>query len=94
MFCGPETVDVSRGEAEGNIDSRGSTKHTAFPRSQSISILLYTERQKRRKVPQINQTCIKRITFYLTWLREALWICYLPLNKSNVHRLATLPGRQ
>ena len=94
MFCGPETVDVSRGEAEGNIDSRGSTKHTAFPRSQSISILLYTECQKRRKVPQINQTCIKRITFYLTWFREALWICCLPVNKSNVHRLATLPGRQ
>ena len=41
MFCGPETADVSRGEAEENIDSRGSTKHTAFPRSQSISILLY-----------------------------------------------------
>ena len=59
MFCGPETVDVSRGEAE---------------------ILSYTECQKRRKVPQINQTCIKRITFYLTWLREALWICYLPVN--------------
>ena len=94
MFCGPETVDVSRGEAEGNIDSRGSTKHTAFPRSQSISILLYTECQKRRKVPQINQTCIKRITFYLTWLREALWIRCLPVNKSNVHRLATLPGRK
>ena len=49
MFCGPETVDVSRGEAEGNIDSRGSTKHTAFPRSQSISILLLTECQKRKK---------------------------------------------
>ena len=94
MFCGPETVYVSRGEAEGNIDSRGSKKHTAFPRSQSISILLYTEYQKRRKVPQINQTCIKRITFYLTWLREALWICCLPVKKSNVHRLATLPGRQ
>ena len=94
MFCGPETVDVSRGEAEGNIDSRGSTKHTAFPRSQSISILLYNECQKRRKVPQINQTWVKRITFHLTWLREALWICYLPVNKSNVHRLATLPGRQ
>ena len=73
MFCGPETVD-------DDIDSRGSTKHTAFPRSQSISVLLYTEFQKRRKVPQINQTCIKRITFYLTWLREALWICYLPVN--------------
>ena len=42
MFCGPETAGVSRGEAEGNIDSRGSTKHTAFPRSQSISILLYS----------------------------------------------------
>ena len=94
MFCGPDTVDVSRGEAEGNIDSRGSTKHTAFPRSQSISVLLYTECQKRRKVPQINQTFVKRITFCLTWLREALWICYLPVNKSNVHRLATLPGRQ
>ena len=91
MFCGPETVDVSRGEAEGNIGSRGSTKHTAFPRSQSMSILLYTECQQRRKVPQINQTCIKRITFYLTLLREALWICYLPVNKSDVHRLATLP---
>ena len=49
MFCGPKTVDVSRGEAEGNIDSRGSTKHTAFPRSQSISILLLTECQKRKK---------------------------------------------
>jgi hypothetical protein len=23
VFCGPETVDVSRGEAEGNIDGRG-----------------------------------------------------------------------
>ena len=22
VFCGPETVDVSRGEAEGNIDGR------------------------------------------------------------------------
>ena len=42
MFCGPETADVSGGEAEGNIDSRGSTKHTAFPRSRSISILLYS----------------------------------------------------
>ena len=82
MFCGPETVDVSRGEAEvgtGTIGFIGT---------------IYTECQKRRKVPQINQTCVKRITFYLTWLREALWICYLPVNKSNVHRLATLPGRQ
>ena len=50
MFCGTETVDVSRGEAEGNIDSRGSTKHTAFPRSQSISILLYTKSQRNEKI--------------------------------------------
>ena len=49
MFCGPETADVSRREAEGNIDSRGSTKHTAFPRSQSISILLYTKSQRNAK---------------------------------------------
>ena len=51
MFCGPETVDVSRGEAEGNIDSRGRcTKHTAFPRSQSISILLYTKSQRNERI--------------------------------------------
>ena len=49
MFCGPETVDVYRGEAEGNIDSLGSTKHTAVPRSQSISILLYTKSQRSEK---------------------------------------------
>ena len=50
MFCGPETVDVSPGKAEGNIDSRGSTKHTAFLRSQSISILLYTKSQRNEKI--------------------------------------------
>ena len=50
VFCGPETVDVSRGEAEGNIDSRGSTKHTAFPRSQSISVLLYINSQRNNKL--------------------------------------------
>ena len=49
MFCGPETVDVE-----------GSTKHTAFPRSQSISILLYTECQKRRKVPQNQSNMCKK----------------------------------
>ena len=50
VFCGPETVDVSRGEAEGNIDGRGSTKHTAFPRSQSISVLLYINSQRNNKL--------------------------------------------
>ena len=42
MLCEPETADVSRGEAEANIDSRGSTKHTAFPGSQSIGVFLYS----------------------------------------------------
>ena len=50
MFCGPEIVDVSRGEGKGNIGSRGSTKHTAFPRSQSISILLYTKSQRNENI--------------------------------------------
>ena len=50
VFCGPETVDVSRGEAEGNIDGRGSAKHTAFPRSQSISVLLYINSQRNNKL--------------------------------------------
>ena len=49
MFCGAETIDVSRCEAEGNIDSRGSTKHTAFPKFQSISILLCTSRADARE---------------------------------------------
>ena len=50
VFCGAETVDVSRGEAKGNIDGRGSTKHTAFPRSQSISVLLYINSQRNNKL--------------------------------------------
>ena len=50
VFCGPETVDVSRGEAEGNIDGRGFTKHTAFPRSQQISVLLYINSQRNNKL--------------------------------------------
>ena len=50
MFCGPEIVDVSRGEAEGNIGNRGSTKHTAFPGSQSVSILLYTKSQRNENI--------------------------------------------
>jgi hypothetical protein len=48
MFSGTDTVDVS--EAEGNIDGRGSTKHTAFPRSQEISILLYINSERNNKL--------------------------------------------
>jgi hypothetical protein len=42
VFCGPETAVVARGEAEGNNGRGGATKHTAFPRSQQISVLLYS----------------------------------------------------
>ena len=60
MFCGPETVDVSRGEAEGNIDSRGSTKHTAFPRSHSISILLSYQESKKQKKKRTSEEKTKK----------------------------------
>ncbi len=59
MFCGPETIDVSRGEAEGNIDGRGSTKHTAFPRSQSISVLLYINSQRNNKLKKNERKYMK-----------------------------------
>ena len=47
VFCGPSTVDVSLGFA---FDRLGSTKHTAFPRSQSISVLLYINSQRNNKL--------------------------------------------
>ena len=40
MFCDPETGDVPRGGAEGNIAGREITKHTAFPRVRLIGDLL------------------------------------------------------
>ena len=69
MFYGPETVDVSRGEAEGNIDSRGSTKHTAFPRSQSVSILLYTKSQRNEK---IKRTSYEYLKYFNNFLKKPL----------------------
>ena len=41
MYCGPETANVSR--------RRGTTEHTAFQRLRQISVLLYTNYQKRTK---------------------------------------------
>ena len=69
MSCGPETVDNSRGEAEGNIDSLGYTKHTAFPRSQSISILLYTKSQRNEK----NKASFiqKYLTYFINFQKNA-----------------------
>jgi hypothetical protein len=48
MFCGPEIVNVSRGEPEVSIGSWATTKHTVSQKSQSISILLYAECQRKQ----------------------------------------------
>ena len=49
MFCGPETVDVSRSEAKPRETSTvEGPQNTAFPRFQSISILLYQNSKKRK----------------------------------------------
>ena len=51
MSCGPETVDVPEAKPkETSKLSRGFTKHTGFPRSLSISILLYTKSQRNEKI--------------------------------------------
>ena len=47
VFCDPETADVSRGGAEGNIGGRGITKYTVSRGIQSISVLLYTRCQRK-----------------------------------------------
>ena len=61
MFCGPKTADVFWGEAKNNICSQGLKKHSVSHGTQSVSTLLSTEWQKRRKVPKIIQTCIFKI---------------------------------
>ena len=45
MFCGHETAMFP----EAKHDCREATKHTAFPRLRSISVLLYTNYQRRTK---------------------------------------------
>ena len=72
MFCGPETVDVSGGERNEKIkrtsvDRRGSTKYTAFPRSQSISILLYTKSQINEKKVNLIRKYMK---YFINFLRN------------------------
>ena len=44
-FCFPETFNVPRGEAEGNIEVEGKQNY-CFPRGQSLSVLLYLPTQK------------------------------------------------
>ena len=41
QFCLPESPDVFRDKAEGNIRTRGKTKLTGFPRDLTLSVLLY-----------------------------------------------------
>ena len=43
-FCFPETLNVPRGEAEGNIEVEGKQTH-CFPWDQSLSVLLYLPTQ-------------------------------------------------
>ena len=46
-FWFPETLNVPRGEAEGNIEVEGKQKKNhCFPRGQSLSVLLYLPTQK------------------------------------------------
>ena len=44
-LCFPETVNVPRGEAEGNIEIEGK-QNSLFPEGQSLSVLLYLPTQK------------------------------------------------
>ena len=44
-FCFPETLNVPRGEVEGNIEVEGK-QNSLFPEGQSLSVLLYLPTQK------------------------------------------------
>ena len=46
-FCFPETLNVPRGEAEGNIEVEGK-QNSLFPEGQSLSVLLYLPTQNRQ----------------------------------------------
>ena len=48
-FCFPETLNVPRGEAEGNIEVEGK-QNSLFPEGQSLSVLLYLATQKYKKL--------------------------------------------
>jgi len=43
-FCFPKTLNVSRGEADGNIEVEGNKTH-CFPQNQPLSVLLYLPTQ-------------------------------------------------
>jgi hypothetical protein len=44
LFCFSESLNVSRDEVEGYIEIRRKTNY--FPREQTLSVLLYSEKQK------------------------------------------------
>ena len=45
-FCFPESLNVSRDEVEGNIETRGENKTHYFPREYTLSALLYSKERK------------------------------------------------
>ena len=60
-FCFPESLDVSRDEVEGNIENRGKTKLTSFPRDQTLSALLYIQRMNKLK-KRTKKNCVNYST--------------------------------
>jgi hypothetical protein len=46
--CGPETVNISQGDAEGSIGSRGFTEHIVFRGSCMVN-LLHAKCQRKPK---------------------------------------------
>ena len=48
-FCFPESLNVSRDEVEGNIETRGKTKLT-FSRGSTHQVLCYIARKEKSKI--------------------------------------------
>ena len=69
MFCGPEIVDVSRGEAEGNIGSRGSTKHSFPEVSVNKYFIIYQESKKRNYKANFTRKYMK---YFINFLKKTL----------------------
>ena len=67
MFCGPEIVDVSRGEAEGNIGSRGSTKHSFPEVSVNKYFIIYQESKKRNYKANFTRKYMK---YFINFLKK------------------------
>ena len=49
MFCGPEICRCSPRQSPGKHGRQRTTKHTAFPRLSSISVVIYQLLKKNKK---------------------------------------------